>query len=550
MNVVRKLLHAVADRLRGGHEPPEMFWRSLGYFCIYRLLVAALFLGAIQYFGPTANFGHRDPQAFMRVCAFYLLLSLGFLALRHYFRRGFNWQLTAQVVTDIVILTLLMHYSGGAYSGMGFMLLVVLAGASLVGQGRLSLFFAALASCAVLLEQLLRVLRYDADPADFVHSGFIGIAFFALAISAHLLARRVVANETLARQRGQALAEQIRISERIIHDMQVGVVVVDAHAQVQHYNPRAAELLEVQPAQLSAHPSLLGLAPRLAESYARWVLEGVEASETMETTQAARSLQARFLPAGPGGNAVIYLEDLARLQAQAQQLKLAALGRLTVNMAHEIRNPLAAISHAAELLADEQRDTTRQRLTRIIGDNSQRLNRLVAEVLELGRRDRARAEWLNASQFVHAFIEEYALHEPRLKLQLHCQCDDDVMIWFDPAHLHRVLWNLLSNALRHASGAAGSVRLELRAASQLALHGTLNGSRGTAPHCEIHVSDDGPGIAAQDQAQIFEPFFTTHSLGTGLGLYIARELCEASTANLNYCGNAPGAHFCVTARSR
>ena len=239
------------------------------------------------------------------------------------------------------------------------------------------------------------------------------------------------------------------------------------------------------------------------------------------------------ISAESGGNALIYLEDMERVQSQAQQLKLAALGRLTANMAHEIRNPLAAISHAAELLAEEDVDPLRQRLARIIHDNTGRLNRLVTEVLELGRRDRAQPETLRWQVFLSGFMEELTLHDETAGRRVHVG-DLDVELRFDRGHLYRILWNLLANALRHASPADGAVRLDARQGA-------------TASRIELHVVDDGPGVDETQRNQVFEPFFTTHGAGTGLGLYIARELCEASGARLELLDEGPGAHFRITA---
>lgn len=231
---------------------------------------------------------------------------------------------------------------------------------------------------------------------------------------------------------------------------------------------------------------------------------------------------------------MIYLEDMVRIDFQAQQLKLAALGRLTANLAHEIRNPLAAISHAAEILIEEDIDPLRQRLASIIYDNTQRLNRLVTEVLELGRRDRAVPETIGWQSFVSGFLEEMALHDLSEKRRVRVIEGANIEVRFDRGHLHRVLWNLLGNALRYAGTDDGSVSIEARAAS-------FN-------RVELHIIDNGPGIDAALRGLVFEPFFTTHEAGTGLGLYIAKELCEANGARLELMDEGPGAHFRITAR--
>ncbi|MEN9357455.1 MAG: hypothetical protein RL695_1626 [Pseudomonadota bacterium] len=519
-------------------EPPDTFWKSLRYFNAYRLGVASVFLLAFGFYGVAFNLGYEHPVYYGRVCIAYLLLAVFYYFVPRVWRHWFSLQLTLQVLTDITVLTLLMYYSGGTRSGLTFMMVVVLAGAGLVGQGRLSPFFAALATLAVLLEQFQRVLHLDGDLADFTQTGIVSIGFFATALTARRLARRVVINETLAHERGQQLADQLLLNERVIRDMQDGVLVVDGAGRVRQSNPQARLLLGLSAAEPHEFLTLTQCSTLLAERYRCWAHDDEEKLETLPIPATGRVLQARFLPGGERGQALIYLEDMNRAEEQARQVKLAALGRLTANMAHEIRNPLAAISHAAELLVDEQREATRARLVQIIGDNTQRLNRLVVEVLELGQRDRAQPEWLSLAAFLDVFLEEFALQDACAQRCVVLSPAVDVTIWFDRCHLNRVLWNLLSNALRHSHGEVGSVRLEVRRGH------LVDGRAGI----ELHVIDDGAGVEPALQVQIFEPFFTTRSHGTGLGLYIARELCEANGASLEFCENAPGAHFCLRAR--
>jgi two-component system sensor histidine kinase PilS (NtrC family) len=272
----------------------------------------------------------------------------------------------------------------------------------------------------------------------------------------------------------------------------------------------------------------------LQERFSIWYGAARECSELLRTAEGQRLLRVRFLPPGERGNALLYIEDMALVQAQAQQIKLAALGRLAANVAHEIRNPLASISHAAELLAEEHADATHARLTRIIGDNTQRLDRIVNEVLELGRRDRAAPEIIRLNEFCTGLVEELSLNSPGVQDVITIQAESELLIRFDRGHLHRILSNLLANALRYSSGQPGAIRLTVQNLASGAL--------------ELHVIDDGAGISEALRAQVFEPFFTTSAGGTGLGLYIARELCEANGASLALRDNAPGAHFCIHAQ--
>ncbi len=233
---------------------------------------------------------------------------------------------------------------------------------------------------------------------------------------------------------------------------------------------------------------------------------------------------------------LVFLEDVGRIREQAQQLKLASLGRLTASIAHEIRNPLSAIGHAGELLREERRGDMQDRLLRILNDNVGRLDRIVKDVLELGRQNRAEPELLPADEFCTGFLEQFIESENLAPAVLELEVRDRCAICFDRSHLHQVLWNLVSNALRHSSQGTGAVRVVLQ-------NGASDG------RVELHVIDDGPGIPEAVREQIFEPFFTTHTKGTGLGLFIARELCATNGASLELVATVGGAHFIVAGRN-
>ncbi|MBU1237476.1 MAG: HAMP domain-containing histidine kinase [Gammaproteobacteria bacterium] len=509
-------------------DPADSYWRSLQYFCVYRLVAAAVFLIAFLMTKGTSSLASQDPELFLLVDSAYLAAAIVFLLTLRRGAGAFDLHLSAQVVCDVVFLSLLMYASGGAKSGIAFMLVVVVAGAALVGQGRQTLFFAALATLGVLIEQTARFLKFDAAADDFVRTGITCIGFFGIALIARFLARRVVANENLARQRGIALAGQVRINRQVIQDMDDGVLVVDPTGGVQLHNPQAELLLSVsQPSGGQLDQFWPDLATRLQRHR--------DESESTDILRApnGRSLLVRLLPSGEGGNTLIYLQDLGQLQARAQQIKLAALGRLTANIAHEIRNPLSAIANAGELLVDEQRADTRARLIRIIGDNSRRLNLLVGEVLELGKRDRVQRESINLATFLGQFMEEYALHDASSAGRVGVSVGDEV-ICFDRAHLYRILENLVTNALRYASSVEEAVKISVTSREH--------------DRVELHIIDDGPGIADADRSKVFEPFFTTRGSGIGLGLYIARELSDANGAHLDLIDDGQGAHFRVTAR--
>lgn len=513
----------------------ETHWKSLRYFNLYRFLIAGLlFTSSLLHPSPFSILRPDQGRMHLTLSSLYLLATTVAMIATYRYRRRFNLQLSTYVLTDIAVITLLMHTSGGLRSGLGTMLLVTLAGSGLVGQGRLVLFYAAIATWSVLFEQLYRTLINDFDAAGFFQAGVFSIGFFAVAISARLLARRVLTNEELARRRGVDLKNQMLISQRVIEEMQDGVLVLSEDGWVKQHNPRAERLLGLHgaPEGVLEHYS-----SELAQGFASWRSSAADNATIVRVPASGMQLRARFVPTESSERDVlVFLEDMGRLREQAQQLKLAALGRLTANIAHEIRNPLSAISYAGELMLEEHRDGLHERLLRIVLDNTQRLERIVSDVLELGRRDRAHREPIPLREWLPQFVEEYVVKERANTDTIRLEFSGAAVLCFDRSHLHQVMWNLLGNALRHAQGTPGSVRLQV-----------CNGSQDE--EVELHLIDDGEGVSDEQREQIFEPFFTTHNRGTGLGLYIARELSEANGARLEALGNAPGAHFRITGRS-
>lgn len=510
----------------------DTYWKSLTFFNVYRLIVGLVLAGTMalpRRFLPDVE--GLDPSGFLRVSLAYLVACALSLVVVLRFRRRFNWQLMAQVVVDVVAFSLLIYYSGGLRSGVGVMLLVTVAGAGLVGQGRLVLFFAALASIGVLLQQSFYGLATELLAADFFLAGVLSVGFFGMAGTSSLLARRVIANEELARQRGEALRRQMQVSEQVISLMQDGVLVVTSTGFLLQVNPRARELLapdSVGGDQLSA------VAPFLAKRFEEW-LQGWAPSECELRGAGGRLLLARFVPVSEDArDYMIFLSDVGEQREAAQRAKLAALGRLTANIAHEIRNPLSAIQHAAELLREERRSEGEERLLHILLENTRRLEGMVSDVLKLGRRDRVHRERILVEDFLESLVEQLlgAAHLPPTVVTF--DVAPGAVIHFDRAHLHQVVWNLLSNALRYCRGEPGSLGVQVHTAGG---------------ETSIDIFDDGPGISDDARGQIFEPFFTTHPKGTGLGLYIARELAEANGARVSFVDNAPGAHFRVTGGS-
>lgn len=503
---------------RDGDVVPEAFWRSLGYFNLSRGLLAGLLLAGIHLYADSRLFGANDPATFQRVCIAYLAAATGFWWGMRRLRTMFRVHLAVHAITDLVAITLLLHASGGIRSGLGILLLMPLAAAASLSGGRNSLFYAALATFALFVENTYWVLQYEIGWTDYFPVGLLSAGCFTVALVTNRLAKRLIANETLVRQRSADLRNQIEINRLVIRDMPNGVLVVDAAGTVRQANPEAERLLGRRGL---AGCKLAEAAPGLEALAQRWRAAGGAARAQIQA--AGHDVYVR--PLNPAGGAedelLLFLEDAGKLKVQAQQVKLAALGRLTANIAHEIRNPLSAISHAAELLAEEEtRAGSRDRLTRIIGDNAARLDRIVQEVLQLNRRDRAVREDVPVASFVRAFVDQFCQTGRVPPAAFTLRTPSSIHASFDRQHLHRILWNLVGNAWRHSRQRDGSVQIELR--------------RNDEDLIELHVVDDGGDVAAEQVGNLFEPFFTTDSRGTGLGLYIARELAEANRAALDY----------------
>jgi len=502
--------------LRPEERIPDSFWISLRYFNLYRMALAGLFLGTTVVYDDALLGSHNLPL-FRYVAAGYLFLGVVLHCVVRDLRDRFELQITLHAGLDIVAIALLMYASGGMRSGLGVMLLISLIGAALVAPRRLTFLYAALATIALLLEQGYWVLEHDAPSSSFLQPGLLAIGYFATGGVTSWLAARVAANERLARQRERELATQTRVNQLVIEDMHDGVLVLDRGGRVMQHNPQAQQLLGT--------PSLLGAS-------IGGVVPGFAGDAELEV--AGRDIRLRPLDRGAGEEfSVLLVEDTSRAREQAQQLKLAALGRLTANIAHEIRNPLAAISHAVELLREEKRDEDRERLARIIHDNTRRLDRLVSDVMSLNRRDRVSAAPLRLQPWLGGFVAEFALQEALPAERFVLETRRESWVEFDREHLHQVMWNLLRNAVRYARAEPGSVRILLD---------------GYGDRVELSVIDNGPGVPEAIQGQLFEPFFTTEAKGTGLGLYLARELCAANRAALDYVDDLPGAHFRIRCR--
>jgi two-component system sensor histidine kinase PilS (NtrC family) len=509
----------------------ELIWRPLKYLNFYRLILSVIFVGSFfTIYLPLL--GSTNPKLFQVTSLSYLAAALSASFIIHGRWLDYKTLIYSLAFFDIAVLTLLMHSSGGIETGLGMLIVVAIAGNSLILGGRAANLFAAIAVISLLGEQVYVKLHPDINPS-FTQAGILGATLFATAYLAHVLSTRIRESEELAKQRGVDLANLAQLNQHVLQRMQSGIIVVDTDNRIRLMNESAWHMLGLPTMGGSSNKSLNTVSPELAKQLSEWLVNKNVEPETFKPSGSNMDLLPKLTALGTEARAgtLIYLEDTAHMAQQAQQMKLASLGQLTASIAHEIRNPLGAISHAEQLLAeanDESPDN--KRLLEIIHTNTLRVNNIIENVLQLGRRDRSVPEQITLEDWLKNFSTEFTQSQG-------CKPDDisisinppDISIFIDTTHLHQVLWNLCQNGLRYSIDIPDQDRLQINVS--------------VAPNSTkpvLDVIDNGPGIETSIAEHIFEPFFTTDSSGSGLGLYISSELCSCNNAKLSYVDEPNG----------
>ncbi len=525
-------------------ESRETFWRSLQAMNATRIVIALVLLVYLI-------FDRRDYSSdylrYAQTCTAYLLLGILLAIVTYYVRRRFLQQVALQVVLDIAVISVLYLNAGGARSGLVILYLFPLAGAAVLAPLTLALFSASLVALFLLGETVYQVLLGDRS-APLTQAGLYGIVYFSIVLVVSRLATKLIGQEELASRRGIDLKIQQAINQIAMADVEDGILVVGRDGRVFAANPAALFMLGLISEERLFRLGEMDVLEPVAHAFSAWLAasgtSGAAALRPAFVTvkpyhghsgdgqpsawsgrrDVAAHLKLRFArvdtPDEADERCLIFMQDVSAIENQAQQLKLASMGRLTASIAHEVRNPLSAISHATALMAEEAQSPTQARLLKIVGDNVARVNRMVEDILQLSRKVQSNAEPFDLGDFLRElkaeFVETHGL-------------DDDIvwlgntgasLVRFDALHLREVLVNLLTNAVRYASNGPASIRLYV-----------LTDAAG---RMELHVQDDGPGITPDVRSHLFEPFYTTSNKGTGLGLYLARELCLNNGATLDY----------------
>ena len=512
-------------------------WPALRLFSLYRLAVSVVFFILGLFADKVSFIKPQDPHFLQWVAGVYLLFAVCTLLLAYFRKFSYKLQVYLYIIFDIVAITLFMHAFGGITSGFGTLLIAVVAGGSLLLPGRSALFFAALASLTLLTYEIYANLYQVFEKTSYTQAGLLGAALFATALLAISMAKRAKESAALATQRGIDLANMAKLNEHLVNRMDAGIMVVEDDGKLRMMNHAAWKLLG-EP-ETKEENKLIDISMPLHDIFKSWCKARQNPAYRSHINKITRNnladLQVRITPVGSRKHdkgSVIYLNDNSEVERQVQETKLASLGRLTASIAHEIRNPLGAISHAAQLL-DESTELHKadKRLATIIQDQSVRLNTIINNVLRLSRRERPKPERIELHSWLMEFIQEFTRTNNLLPDQVSIRViPKDAKVSIDPNHLHQVLWNLCKNAYKY--GQKGEAAANNKKVKTIKIQLFANVTETESPY--LDVIDFGPGIEKEHQSQLFEPFFTTSDTGTGLGLYISRELCKNNGGDLRY----------------
>ena len=498
--------------------PENSAWLLLKIYLIYRFILASLFLILFSAQTGPALLGMHDAGLYRYSTIGYLVLAIVLSACSMKKCLGYSSLAQTSIFTDIIIIPIIMHACGGINSGMGSLLGVSIAAGGLLIGGRCSILFAALASLFILSEQVYADQSHAFATTAYTYAGMLGATFFTISLLAHVLAGRAEETQRRITEKQQDIHTLEELNQYIIQHLQSGIIISNQHQQIRMLNHAALTLLNTQ----NNPNKLIEISAQLSFKFQQWLNE--EHSDLVSLLLANNNeVQLRFSSLNTRHDELymITLEDNALYNQRLQQGKLASLGRLTASIAHEIRNPLGAISHAEQLLA-ESPDLPEQdlRLLKIIRTHTLRVNQIIEDILQLSRRKESHREKINLRLWLATYLEGFNLTYCSSQNLITLIVDGNVKdTYIDEGHLKQILDNLCQNALKYGNNELEAPLIKLSSKNQ---------------GCFIDIIDGGLVLDKKIQQHLFEPFFTTSTTGTGLGLYISRELAELNQAKLSY----------------
>jgi two-component system sensor histidine kinase PilS (NtrC family) len=509
----------------------------------YRVVVSFLLLMLLFVTPMESDSRLRAEDYYHAGIIIYLAINLfiGLILLAGFQPR--NQHIIASMLVDILVLHGLLLTSTGMTSGLANLVIVTIAAGNILTPSRIGTLYAALGAICSLGIAVWSVLYAFSSADEIVRAGSLGIVYFATAFILQYISRRMLRSEALASSRARSIAELEQINRQIIQRMRTGILVLDRYGSVRLANAAAEELLFGSSPNADMFSRGHALPAPLREGLDAWLKNPTGRTEPFQAMPTSPMVQANFaqLDQERGDQILVFIDDLSKVTQQAQQMKLASLGRLTAGIAHEIRNPLGAISHASQLMREsEHLAAGDHKMLDIIQRHSRRVNGIIENVLDLSRRREANSDLVEIDQWLSAFRDDYLQtldsgsgNPPNINLEIE---DRLPPARFDVSQIEQVLVNLCDNGLRYSLENTGRPEITLHAGA------TADGQR---TYLDVH--DSGVGIAMANRSSIFEPFFTTDKGGTGLGLYLARELCESNQAHLSLVDtDRPGCCFRIT----
>jgi two-component system sensor histidine kinase PilS (NtrC family) len=507
--------------------PTDLAWRVIGLVNLYRLLIPPSLFAIYKLTGSATTLGSVHPGLFLWICIVYFTAGVAIVVGGRRLLPNLRATTFVHAMVDATAISLLMFASSGVSSGIGILFVVPVGAMALLADSRDAFVLAALATLALFAQQMASHVLGNADVYDYPSTGMLGAIVFLVAAAAWPIARRLRDTEATVRRQQVDMENMAQLSQYIVQHLRESIVVVDHENRIRLINETAAALLgdsRAFPGALlgEASPQLL----YLLETWRARTASPAAPSQTFVGADGGHVIQPHFASLGGTEPApvIVFLEDTELLAAKIQQSKLAGLGRLSASIAHEIRNPVGAMSHAAQLLGESPSLSAEdKRLTEIVRSNGDRVRQIIENVMSMARRENSRPERLVLGTWLDGFRQEFAatMQIPAEQLVI-TSLLGDVEVQVDPSQLRQIIWNLCENAVKYGKG-SNNEPIELRI-----------GRLASTARPFLEIADRGPGIPAQHRERLFEPFFTGNEKGTGLGLFLSRELAQTNGATLLY----------------
>ena len=487
--------------------------------CRLTILMSMFVLYMMSVFSENAGLKKMVPPTIFYIwAAVYAGITLISIIRPHWVRQENDKLPNASAVVDIVMIMALVYLTGGIGTGVGILVLPFVATSCMLSYGRFPALYAGFTTVCILCVMFLSdQLSLDADTWDGRNIGtaimLIGASFAVAYLTSY--SATFLRDATASARKHKRNYNRVRgLNQLVLNRVQEAVIVIDPELKVWLFNRQAKNYFSGLAAE---HKE-----PIFEDLVARWLLNPEKPFEA-DIHLHRFSMHVRAVPMvqEDGKLLMLFLRSLREIAAEAMATKLASLGQLTANLAHEIRNPMSAIRHANDLLQEGIEDPVSKKLHGIIDGNIRRIDKMLEDVSTLNKKDNLGRESINLMKFWLAFKQEFTLNNPSsvgcIKMEMQGK---NLTVTADPMHVQQIMWNLCNNAWRHSTKGSDAIQVSIKPSGKL--------------NVSIVVSDDGPGAAPEIRNQLFEPFFTTEKGGTGLGLYVARELAHANLGQLHY----------------